>query len=404
MGRGRCGGSALVLCGAFLFASANAIAKALYDRDLNLVTLFVLRGAIIYCLNGAAVALHSGGAAARRVLTLRAGSRRLARLALTRSVIGLLAIAMLNLSYQIITLADAFALSLATMTTLTLALAPLAIGGSAEMASRGSLCGAAFALAGIVFVTQPSAIFGSTPPSATGVALGIGAGASFACFNLLTRLLGRAAPPTAERSTSDTAAVDNADRHPHAHAPLSPSLLLSYYMAVISLGALGVAVAAAIGTAAHIDVPRQATFALHPLDELGAFTGWTLVILYCAAIMGSQLAFAAGIGRIPAGRASILSLTELSFSWALDVFVLREPTDALSIAGILAIFVGGAVATNPAGAADAGWRMLSCSGSSRRAGGRGDAPSLAGLDAASEPDPGDWEPRPSAPAGPRAPA
>jgi hypothetical protein len=47
---------------------------------------------------------------------------------------------------------------------------------------------------------------------------------------------------------------------------------------------------------------------------------------------------------LPAGRASILALSEIGFAWLLGVTVLREPTNALAITGTLAVFGGCAFA------------------------------------------------------------
>lgn len=66
---------------------------------------------------------------------------------------------------------------------------------------------------------------------------------------------------------------------------------------------------------------------------------------YCVLVLGFQLSLAAAYGLLPAGRAAILSLTELGFTWLLDTALLREATDPLAAVGILAIFCGSAISS-----------------------------------------------------------
>lgn len=66
-------GWALVLLGALAFAGANAAGKGLYTRGCTLVTVFLMRSALVYLFNGALVSARQGGSAAVRVLTLQTG-------------------------------------------------------------------------------------------------------------------------------------------------------------------------------------------------------------------------------------------------------------------------------------------------------------------------------------------
>ena len=337
---------AVLLSGAFVFAGCNVLAKVLYLAGTSQAALFIIRGAAVFLLNGALDAVRNGRASAKDCLTLRVDSAALARLALCRSVAGFFGITLLNIAFMYMHLADVFAITLAVLTLGTTA---LAVGCLGERLSASTLGGGAIALVGIVLVTQPSALFAGVPPSATGVAISFCSGVCFSFFGALTRLLGRGAPGT---------------------RPLSPAMLLSYYMVVVGLGSAAAAVAAsAVGPAA---APAWAAF--HPPARDDALS-WALTLLYCLGILVGQLCLAAGYAMLPAAHASVLSLTELSFSWSLGTFALGEPTNGLACAGTLTIFAGCALAaagkapkSAPAGAAAGG---AGGGGSSSRNGGGG---------------------------------
>lgn len=308
-------GPLMMLGGAFLFAGSHVIAKAAYARGLSQVALFVLRGLVIYAMNGALEAYRSGSESARRVLLLSVANRRFAGLAVLRSVAGFCGISVMNISFQMMHLADTFALTLGTMSLATVALARVVV-GAAESLSARAFAGGAIALLGILLVTQPEALFGGEPPSAAAVTLTIVAGLLFSICNVLSRVLGR---------TGDA----------------SPSMLLSYFMVVVGCGSAVIALTAHVALGDE-KAPSWATFSLPNAADAGLV--WFLVALYCVGILSGQLLLAAGYAVLPAWFASILALTELSFSWSLDVFVLREPTNALACSGTLVIFVGCALA------------------------------------------------------------
>lgn len=296
----------LMLVGAFFFASANVLAKSIYWRGMSQVALFLVRGVVVFGMNGALEAVRSGSAAARRVLTLRIGTRQLMQRTLMRSAAGFLGISLLNISFQLISLADAFALFLSSLTLVTALLARVCLDAGSERLTPQALGGGVLTLIGIMCITQPTFLFGGRPPSGVGVALAIGGGIALSVFNVLSRMLGR--------------------------ANVSASMLVSYYMVVIGAGtALIAAVAQAVGPSA----PFWATLVLS--DDPAV---WLYVLLYCGCILVGQLFLAFGYARLPAWKAAILTLTELGFSWTLDVFVLREPTNTLASTGTLVIFAG----------------------------------------------------------------
>ena len=215
-----------MLLGAFLIASANALASSLYSRGVSQTSLFIVRGVTVYCMNAAQEALRSGRYSALRVATLSAGSRRLQALCWLRSIFGFLGITLINVSFQKMHLADAFALFFAVATLLTVALARACL-GNADQLSVSALVGGVVGICGIVLVTQPEAIFGGgAPPSLMGVVTAIGSGSLFSGFNVLSRILGK---PKSDDSTGGL--------RPSA----SPPMLVSYYMVTIEIGALAIA-------------------------------------------------------------------------------------------------------------------------------------------------------------------
>ena len=80
-------GPFFVLFAAFLFAAANAVAKALYLRGHTLVSVFLARCLVVYVVNSWIVACREGLASARRVLLLRTGRRASTQLAALRGLV-----------------------------------------------------------------------------------------------------------------------------------------------------------------------------------------------------------------------------------------------------------------------------------------------------------------------------
>ena len=80
-------GPFFVLFAAFLFAAANAVAKALYLRGHTLVSVFLARCLVVYVVNSWIVACREGWASARRVLLLRTGRRASTQLAALRGLV-----------------------------------------------------------------------------------------------------------------------------------------------------------------------------------------------------------------------------------------------------------------------------------------------------------------------------
>lgn len=254
MGKGIEGSLALLL-GAFLFASSNVVAKAAYNRHISQTALFIVRGLFVYLLNASLETVRSGPAAARQVLLLRAGSLRRVQLTMLRSSAGFLGIFLLNVAFQMMHLADAFAVVLGTMTLSTVLLARVCIGGAAEQLSLRAVGGGSVAAVGIVFVTQPTALFAGEAPPPAGVALAMLAGSVLGVFNVLSRILGRAGTQR-----------------------VSPAMLLSYYMVFVGIGSAAIVAVFAVA-AGKMTTPAWAEFVL-PVDDAVC---WGLVTL-CAAL------------------------------------------------------------------------------------------------------------------------
>lgn len=306
-----------------MFASANASAKALYTHGaVNVISIFLLRSLVVYLMNAALVVAGIGGAPRSDVvgvLLLRAGSRRTHMLTLMRSLLGAGGIVTLNISFAaFLTFADAFAIFLGLATMLSILGARFLLGAS-ERASWRTLVGGIATVMGIVFVTQPSAIFGAVdaePPSVVGVAVAVAAAVLLTGFSLLTRLLSRTGPA--------------------ATALVSPALLLSYYMVVLGCCASAAMVGARLLPG---ETPPWARLVL-PTCAMD----WACYFGYCAFILGGQLLNAFGMGRTLAGAGAILMATELPFAYLVDVLVLQEPTNAFASVGAAVVFVGVACA------------------------------------------------------------
>ena len=350
-------GPALLLVGAFLFSLANILAKTIYTRGTSQTALFVVRAIVVYAMNVCLEAFRNGRASAVRVGSLRVGNRRLVGLCLLRSSAGWVGITLLNVAFMVMTIADAFALVLGTMTISTVVGARACCGGS-ERLTRRAMAGGLIAIAGLLLVTQPEAIFGGSAPPLAGVLLCLWSGAVLGTFNILTRVLGRA--------------KSGASGNVYA----SPGMLLSYYMVTVGVGSGAVALIAQAIHRVDASATEPAASATNMDDsvadvsstELGgqmangtassahgawdwtqfrlpsAAVTWAVTAGYCVCILAGQIVLAMGYARLPAGRAAVIALTEIGFAWLLDVTVLREPTNALAACGTFTVFVGCALA------------------------------------------------------------
>ena len=180
-----------------------------------------------------------------------------------------------------------------------MAVARTCISGS-ERLSKRALAGGALALLGMVLLTQPAAVFGRGRVQ-------------------------RLEPLAGSGHAARRAALA---RHPHR----VPDARLHLAAAAVQCAA------AAVGPAA----PGWAVFTL----QMGGVHTATMVALYCTLVLVFQLCLAAAYGLMPAGRAAVLSLTELGFTWLLGTVALQERTDWASGLGLLAILVGSALSTD----------------------------------------------------------
>ena len=323
-------GPSLVLCAAFLFAAANAVAKALYMRGNTLVSVFLARCLVVYLANGALVACREGQASAGRVLLLRTGSFASSQMAALRGLVGAMTGIGLNLAFVFLTLADAFTIFKGVDLLGTNAISRLALGEALSWRELGS---GLLTLLGLLLVAQPPLLFGGAATagarlSAAGIAAATLGGLCSAAFNVLTRALSREGRPL---------------------GAVSPAMLLSYFMVATfgCAGALGVG-ATASGLAARDGWAwaRLASGAGAPLVALG------LLALYCAGILCGQLAMGApppahpgtfgrgfaaprlrrlalvcaakGMATTRAGVGAILAVSEIAFAFLLDVALLGE--------------------------------------------------------------------------------
>ena len=324
-----------MLCGALCFATSNTIAKTVYSDGCSVMALFLVRGVAVYALNTSLEAMRRGRASAMQVATLRVGSKRLVKLNIARSTFGFIGISLLNISIQVMTLADAFALTLACITFMTFVFARIFL---AELLSWQTLSGGGIATFGILLITQPAFLFGAggRPPSLGGVLLSASSGTLLAVFNLLTRYLGRSPGGALGAAPS----MLRLDQPPPAPRTASPSMLLSYYVVTIEICALLVALVTAI-----LAPPTAVEWDWARLKVPDGLQNWGLIMLYCVTILIGQLLLATGFALLETARAATLNLTEICFAWLLDVTVLREPTSPLACFGTAGVFLGCALAS-----------------------------------------------------------
>eukprot|EP00966_Prymnesium_polylepis_P303342 7006892-Prymnesium_polylepis.1 len=295
-------GPLFVLAGAWSFAGANAVAKTLYSRGVSECTLFLFRSPVVYLMNVTLVWLRKGQPhELRAVVMLTVDRRRTCLLLVLRSCLGFTAVMLLNLTmHYFLSFADTFSLFLGVMTCATVIGARVLLGSGERLGVR-ELCGGGATLVGIVLITQPPALFagGGSRVPLVGVFSACLGGAICSGFNVCSRLL-----------ASSTGTYR-----------LSPALLLSYYMVTIGVASVTIAALSAVVYGGGADQPAWTRLALPT-----RLSDWFGVLCYCVGILAGQLLNVAGFARTAAGRAAILSVSELAFAFVLDVAFLQEPT------------------------------------------------------------------------------
>ena len=147
-------GPLLVTTAACIFAAANACATGIYRRGGTIVSTFLIRCAVVYMFNGLLCWWREGRDAATRVLLLRTGHRRSSLMAAARGVNGAFLGVLLNLSFVLLTFADAFTIFKGVDTVSTIAGSRLLLGSGERLQVVELLCGA-LTLLGIVLIAQP---------------------------------------------------------------------------------------------------------------------------------------------------------------------------------------------------------------------------------------------------------
>jgi len=308
-------GPLLVTAAAFIFAGANCAATGIYRRGGTVATTFMVRCAIVYFWNAALVGLREGRAAALRVLLLRTGRRRSSVLAATRGLTGAFMGVLMNVSFVLMTFADAFTVFKGVDTAATIVVSRTILGDGERLSVRE--LGAGFVtLCGLGLIAQPSFLFGGAagpgvdgPAASIGMAVAVTAGVGSGGFNVFTRALSRR----------------GGVHEPH----LPPPMLLSYFMVVVELYVLLLAALAYTSGLSAREGCRW-TSLVAPARDL-ADVG--LLLVYCVGILVGQLLMAAGYATTRAGVGAFLALTELAFAYVLGVGALGEPTNVLAAAG-----------------------------------------------------------------------
>jgi len=233
---------------------------------------------------------------------------------------------LMNISFVLLTFADAFTIFKGTDTIGTIVLSRKLLGSSERLALREIACGG-LTLLGIVLIAKPPLLFGSVavaaPVSAGGLAVAMAAGCGSAGFNVFTRALSRKGGPH--------------------DGLLPPSMLLSFFMVVVFSYVATIAVVARVSGLAEVG-GFEWTRLVAPSDAMD----YLLLAVYCAGILSGQLMMAAGYATTRAGIAAFLALTEIAFSWVLGVTALGEETSVLAGVGTLVVFASvAALALHP---------------------------------------------------------
>ena len=307
-------GPLLVTIAACIFAAANACATGIYRRGGTIVTTFLIRCAVVYVFNGLLCWWREGREAARRVLLLRTGRRRSSLMAAGRGFNGAFLGVLLNLSFVLLSFADAFTIFKGVDTVWTIAVSRLLLGSGERLQAAELLCGA-FTLVGIVLIAQPPFLLGGAAStiSAAGLLVACTAGTASGGFNVWTRALSRKGGPH------------------EGHLP--PAMLLSYFMVVVEICVLLIALVAHATRLAEVK-----GWEWTGLRSPGDATDVLLLLLYCTGILAGQLTMAEGYRTTRAGVAAFLALTELAFSYLLGVTALGEPTSFLATLGTAVVF------------------------------------------------------------------
>ena len=149
----------LVVAGAGTFAGVNAASTLLYRHGrVTIVTLYLIRSAAVYVMNGLFVASRDGLSTAWAVLTLRTGSPSSTRLACFRSMFAASMALGLNLSFLWLTCADAFTIFKGTSTLATIVITSTCLGSAERLTPYEVVCGA-LVVVGIALIAQPPALF-----------------------------------------------------------------------------------------------------------------------------------------------------------------------------------------------------------------------------------------------------
>ena len=158
-------GPVMVVAGAATFAGVNAASTLLYRRGrVTIVTLYIIRSAAVYVMNGILVASREGLATAIRVLMLHTGSPSSTQLAWLRGVCAASMALGLNLSFLWLTCADAFTIFKGTSMIVTILMTSMCLGSAERLTFYEILCGV-LVVVGIVLIAQPHALFGDHSPS-----------------------------------------------------------------------------------------------------------------------------------------------------------------------------------------------------------------------------------------------
>ncbi|KAL1495477.1 hypothetical protein AB1Y20_016843 [Prymnesium parvum] len=327
-------GALLVGTSAAFFALTNAASTALYRRGgCSVVSLYLLRSAVIYLANAALIAVREGSTAARGVLLLRTARLESARLVLFRSLLQSTMALGLSVAFVFLTYADAFTVfkGVAVLSTMVMTHACLEHG---ERLSLYELACGGMTFAGVILVAQPPLLFGHradtlpqptprpstpqwTPRFGAGIAVAVVSGVISAVCGVLLRVLAKAG----------------------GQHDMPPAMLLSFLVCVMF------AFFSMVGIVCRVTgLSEAAGWEWSQPVWPASLADWMIIVVHCACTLAAQLSAAAGFATTRAGIAAFLQLTELAWVYALDVFVLGEPTSFLAGLGSAIVFVSAVAA------------------------------------------------------------
>uniref|UniRef100_A0A0G4FUL4 EamA domain-containing protein n=1 Tax=Chromera velia CCMP2878 TaxID=1169474 RepID=A0A0G4FUL4_9ALVE len=337
-------GQILLVAGAGVFASSNAVLKMMQDRGMSSMFATLAFRALQTCLCNSAIVFFRKGASGLKRTWLGLPEREKERdaeqpsctdscgfLIYLRGAAFCCQLFMLLASFTFyLTFAEAFAIFLASVTVATNVFAVVLL---CEPVQIVVLSGAFVSISGILLVSKPEFLLqafvrigwlhreglASGSDYASGVPLAVFAGLCGAMVMVLTRVLKNRSPET---------------------------LLQGYMLMLLIASSCVLAVNLLWPSASALQWGEKEEGTPHfPQTVLG----WVALVGYSVGTQAGQVMQGAGLSRESASVGSSLTATEVFFAFLADVLILGEAVDSMSCVGALLVFSGAAIAASGKG-------------------------------------------------------